>query len=41
MNAKHEEDPTLVIKELVELGNQVAKVELKALPFPPEGQLRA
>jgi len=41
VNAKHEEDPTLVIKELVELGNQVAKVELKALPFPPEGQLRA
>ena len=35
--AKHEDDPTVVIKELVDLGNQVAKAELKPLSFPPEG----
>ena len=33
---EHDEDPTKLIKELVELGNTVAKTELKALPFPPE-----
>jgi len=35
--AKHEDDPTVVIKELVDLGNLVAKAELKPLSFPPEG----
>jgi len=36
VDAKHEEDPTLLIKELVALGNEVARADLNPLSFPPD-----
>lgn len=35
LRLRYEEDPTLVIDELVELGNEVARAPLKRRPFPP------
>lgn len=35
LQLRYEEDPTLLIEELVGLGNDVAGVKLKRLPFPP------
>jgi processive 1,2-diacylglycerol beta-glucosyltransferase len=32
---RYEEDPTIVIDELVGLANAVARVKLNRLPFPP------
>ncbi len=36
LKLRYEEDPTIVIDELVALANQVAKAKLKRRPFPPE-----
>ncbi|HEY1107639.1 MAG TPA: glycosyltransferase [Opitutaceae bacterium] len=36
LTLRYEEDPTVVIDELVALGCEVAKVKLKRRPFPPE-----
>ena len=35
LGLRYEEDPTLLIDELVALGNEVAGVTLERLPFPP------
>jgi processive 1,2-diacylglycerol beta-glucosyltransferase len=35
LKLRYEEDPTIVIRELVELGNEVAGVDLLCAPFPP------
>jgi processive 1,2-diacylglycerol beta-glucosyltransferase len=35
LRLRYTEDPTILIDELVGLGNEVAKAELKRLPFPP------
>jgi processive 1,2-diacylglycerol beta-glucosyltransferase len=32
---RYDEDPTLLIEEVVELANEVAKAKLKRWPFPP------
>lgn len=36
LTLRYEEDPTVVIDELVALGCEVAKVKVKRRPFPPE-----
>lgn len=38
---RYEEDPTLLIEELVGLANEVARVPLKRQPFPPRGGSRS
>jgi processive 1,2-diacylglycerol beta-glucosyltransferase len=35
LRLRYTEDPTILIDELVGLGNEVAKADLKRLPFPP------
>jgi processive 1,2-diacylglycerol beta-glucosyltransferase len=35
LRLRYEEDPTTVIDELVALGNEVARAELRRQPFPP------
>ncbi len=35
LRLRYTEDPTLLIDELVGLGNEVARADLKRLPFPP------
>jgi processive 1,2-diacylglycerol beta-glucosyltransferase len=35
LKLRYEEDPTTVIREVVDLGNQVARANLTPLPFPP------
>ncbi len=35
LKLRYEEDPTILIEELVDLGNEVAGAKLKRLPFPP------
>ncbi len=35
LKLRYEEDPTVVIDELVELGNQVARAKVRRRPFPP------
>lgn len=36
LKLRYEEDPTLLIDELVQLGNEVAGAKLQRWPFPPE-----
>ncbi|MES2695814.1 MAG: glycosyltransferase [Verrucomicrobiota bacterium] len=36
LELRYEEDPTLVIEDLVSLANEVANAKLKRRPFPPE-----
>ena len=36
LQLRHEEDPTVLIDELVELGNEVARAQLERHPFPSE-----
>lgn len=38
LQLRHEEDPTIIIDELVGLANEVAKVSLRRHPFPPRNE---
>jgi processive 1,2-diacylglycerol beta-glucosyltransferase len=37
LKLRYEEDPTVIIDELVNLGNEVARAKLKRRVFPPNG----
>ncbi len=38
LQLRYEEDPTVIIDELVNLGNEVARARLKRRVFPPNGE---